>query len=173
MFDDQLACADLVVLSKADLLSDETLASVESRLNGELRDGIRVIRSRGADLSPAVLIGLGAAAENDQVARASHHDEAEEHDHDDFDSFVASPPSAADTEAVRAAVKRALAEPGVLRLKGYAAVTGKSAPLVVQAVGDRVDLAFARPGSRTGAGLVVIGLKGLDRPAIEAALAGR
>ena len=169
VFDDQLACADLVVLSKADLLDAETLARVEARLRTELRPGVRIVHSRDADLPPEVLIGLASAAEDDQAARAGHHGVEEEHDHDDFDSFVARPGATAGLDAIRGAVLAALAEPGVLRVKGHVAVVGKAAPLVVQAVGSRVDLAYARPGSRTGEGLVVIGL---DRARIEAALAG-
>ena len=177
VFDDQLACADLVVLSKADLLKPERLAEVEARLRSELRPGVRVVRSRG-DLAPSILIGLAAAAEDDLAARAGHHGAEEEHDHDDFDTFVVRAAPRADAEAVRSAVAAALACPGVLRIKGYAGVAGKAAPLAVQAVGGRIETAYARPvpgpatGSRPGEGLVVIGLKGLDRARIEAALAG-
>ncbi|MDB5589762.1 cobalamin biosynthesis protein CobW [Enterovirga sp.] len=172
VFDDQLACADLVVLSKADLLPEDVLQAVEARLRTELRPGIRILRSRGADLPPGVLIGLSAAAEDDLAARAGHHGADEAHDHDDFDSFVVRPPAMAAAEAVAAAVTRALAVAGVLRVKGYAAVAGRPSPLVVQGVGTRVDTVFARPGSRAGQDLVVIGLKGLDRGAVEAALRG-
>jgi cobalamin biosynthesis protein CobW len=170
VFDDQLACADLVVLSKADLLPPDRLDEVERRLRTELRDGVRIVRSRSADLAPEVLIGLAAAAEDDLAARAGHHGEDEEHDHDDFDSFIVQAPALASAEAVRDAVQRALAVPGVLRVKGYADVAGKAATLIVQGVGQRVETAFARPGTSQGAGLVVIGLKGLDRSAIAAAL---
>ena len=170
VFEDQLACADLVVLSKSDLVSAEALAEIEAHLRDELRPNVRILRSRSADLAPEVLIGLSAAAEDDLAARAGHHGAEEEHDHDDFDSFVARPAPGADLESVRATIQAALAQPNVLRVKGYTSVVGKPAPLVVQAVGERVDLAFARPGSRSGDGLVVIGLKGLDRAAVEAAL---
>ena len=171
VFDDQLACADLVVLSKADLLDETTLAGVETRLRSELRPGVRSVRSRGADLAASVLIGLAAAAEDDLGARAGHHGAGEEHDHDDFDSFVVRPAARADIGSLRASVEAALAVPGVLRVKGHAPIAGKPSPAVVQAVGSRVELAFARPGSRTGEGLVVIGLKGMDRAEVEAALA--
>ena len=171
VFDDQLACADLVVLSKADLLDAATLASVEERLRSELRPNVRVVRSRGADLAPAILIGLAAAAEDDLAARAGHHGQEEEHDHDDFDSLVVRAPARADLATLRGTVEKALAIHGVLRVKGYAPIAGKPSPAVVQAVGSRVELAFARPGSRTGEGLVVIGLKGFDRAGVEAVLA--
>jgi cobalamin biosynthesis protein CobW len=172
VFDDQLGCADLVVLSKADLLDEAALAAVEDGLRAELRPGVSLLRSRGADLPPAVLLGLAAGAEDDLAVRAGHHGAEEEHDHDDFDSFVIALPPASGQEAVRDGVRRALAIPGVLRVKGRARVVGKPAPLVVQAVGSRVDLAFARPGSTAKDGLVVIGLKDMDRGAVESALAG-
>lgn len=170
VFDDQLACADLVVLSKADLVSEAALVEIEAHLREELRPHVRIVRSHGADLSPEVLIGLLAAAEDDVASRLGHHGADEEHDHDDFDQLVVTPEASADLDAVRAAVGRALEQPGVLRVKGYASVAGKPAPLVVQAVGGRIDLAYARPGSAARPGLVVIGLKGIDHAGIAHAL---
>ena len=90
VFEDQLACADLVVLSKSDLVASTDLMEIESKLVRALRKNVRIVRSRGG-LTPQVLIGLGAAAENDLAARAGHHGEEEEHDHDDFESIVVSP----------------------------------------------------------------------------------
>ena len=81
------------------------------------------------------------------TGRESHHElEGEEHDHDDFVSFVADLAPAASLEALKAKVAAALAIPGVLRVKGRAAIAGKAAAAVVQAVGPRVEAAFA-PGA--------------------------
>ena len=66
----------------------------------------------------------------------------------------------------------ALALAGVLRVKGHARVAGKAAPVVVQAVGGRVELSFARPDAAVGEHLVVIGLKGFDRDAVRRTLGG-
>jgi cobalamin biosynthesis protein CobW len=172
VFEDQLACADLVVLSKADLVPAGTLAEIETKLRAMLREGVKVVRSASADLSPSVLIGLSAAAEDDIAARRGHHGEEEEHDHDDFDSIVVTAKPAADLASVERGVRAALAKNGVLRVKGYAAIAGKPAPLVVQAVGTRVDLAFALPGTKAPGGLVVIGLKDMDHQGARAALGG-
>lgn len=171
VFEDQLACADLVVLSKADLVAPGDLASIEAKLKEDLRQGVRIVRSNAADLSPAVLIGLAAAAEDDVAARLGHHADEEEHDHDDFDSIVVAPKPALDVPTMEKAVRAALARPGVLRVKGYATIDGKAAPLIVQAVGNRVDLSFARPGTEA-TGLVVIGLKDMDAAGARAALGG-
>lgn len=171
VFEDQLACADLVVLSKSDLVNAAQLDEIETKLKAELRAGVSIVRSKG-DLAPRVLIGLNAAAEDDMAARAGHHGEEEEHDHDDFDSIVVKPGAAGDLEAMRARVSDALGLEGVLRVKGHARIAGRPAPIVVQAVGARVDLAYARPDVSHPEHLVVIGLKGFDANAVRRALAG-
>ncbi len=63
----------------------------------------------------------------------------------------------------------------VLRVKGFAAVTGKPMRLLIQAVGPRVNHYFDRPWGesedRQGK-VVVIGLKGLDHDAVAKSLSG-
>jgi cobalamin biosynthesis protein CobW len=171
VFEDQLACADLVVLSKSDLVSPEALAKIEARLAAVLRPGVRIVRSQGT-LAPLVLIGLNSAAEDDMKARTGHHGEEEEHDHDDFDSIVVTPPPADNIEAMRSRVNNALNLTGVLRVKGHARIADKSAPVVVQGVGGRVELSFGRPDVKQAEHLVVIGLRGFDGDAARRALAG-
>ena len=72
--------------------------------------------------------------------------------------------------AMGGAVGAALAVPGVLRVKGRASIAGKASPVVVQAVGPRLETWFATGGE--GGGLVVIGLRDMDRAAVSARLAG-
>jgi cobalamin biosynthesis protein CobW len=169
LFEDQLRCADLVVVSKADLVSEAALAEAEAIVRREARPGTGMMRSAGGNLSPEVLLGLTAASETDMAGRESHHDlEGEEHDHDDFTSFVIATAPAASMESLRVRIVEALAIPGVLRIKGRAPVAGRAVPAVIQAVGARVESWFApEPGT---AGLVVIGIRDMDRGAIEAAL---
>jgi cobalamin biosynthesis protein CobW len=171
VFEDQLACADLVVLSKSDLVSPDALTVIEARLAAVLRPGVRIVRSHGT-LAPLVLIGLNSAAEDDMAARVGHHGEEEEHDHDDFDSIVVTPSPANSVDAMRARVSDALNLSGVLRVKGHARISDKAAPMVVQAVGSRVELSFGRPDVKQSEHLVVIGLKGFDSEAARRALAG-
>ena len=170
VFEDQLACADLVVLSKSDLVPAAALADIETRLKAVLRPGVNIVRSKGA-LAPAVLIGMNAKAEDDMAARIGHHGEDEEHDHDDFDSIVVKPSVAPSVDAMRSRISDALGLDGVLRVKGHARVSDKAAPMVVQAVGSRVDLVFGRPDVKQAEHLVVIGLKGFDGAAVRRALA--
>ena len=175
LFEDQLRAADMVVLNKADLVSADTLRELAEMLARAVRPGVRVIPAEHGRIDPTVLLGLGAAAEDDVDNRPTHHElqgEAD-HDHDDFVSFAVQSGAWESREALLAAVERALKEQPVLRLKGFAALSGKPARLAVQAVGPRVDAWFDRPwrpDEERRTALVVIGLKGLDEAAIRNAL---
>ncbi|MEM9197743.1 MAG: GTP-binding protein [Pseudomonadota bacterium] len=70
------------------------------------------------------------------------------------------------------AVAEAVAAHALLRVKGFAAVAGRPMRLVLQAVGPRIETHYDRPfaGEPRQTRLVVIGLAGLDRAAITAAL---
>ena len=169
LFEDQLGCADLVILNKTDLIDAETLARVETQLAEHLRPGVKVIHASHGKVDPAILLGLGVAAEDDLDSRISHHDSEEDHDHDDFDSFVVRGGTVANVELLAAGLTSALLSHDILRLKGVVAIEGKTARLIVQAVGPRIQTYFDRPW-RTDetrvSSLVVIGEKGLDQAAI-------
>lgn len=175
VYEDQLACADIVVLNKADLLDDAALDRLRSDVVAAVPRAVQVLVARHGALGPDVLLGLGAAAEADLAARPSHHDGADEHEHDDFESFVVDLPDAAAPEALLARLRSVAAEHGVLRMKGFVAVAGKPMRLAVQGVGTRFGHAFDRPWRpdepRQGR-LVVIGLAGLDREAIARGITG-
>jgi cobalamin biosynthesis protein CobW len=175
VFEDQLLCADVVVLNKVDAMSVDERRRVVADIREHLPRAVEILEVAHGRADPAALMGLGAAAEADLAARPSHHDSEDDHDHEDFES-VAIPVAAVEAPETlaRRAAKAAEVE-GVLRIKGFAEVTGKPMRLVVQGVGTRVSHAFDRPWkpdeARAGA-LVVIGLKGFDRAAVERALAG-
>jgi cobalamin biosynthesis protein CobW len=173
LFEEQLGCADMVVLNKTDLVDAEALAEVERQVLAETRAGVRIVRADHGAVDAAALLGLTAAAEDDLDSRPSHIDDGEEHDHDDFDSFVVTGGEVADTATLLSAIGAAIEAHDILRVKGFVAVEGKPARLLVQAVGPRIQHHFDRAWKaeeprRTQ--LVVIGQKGLDRAAIEAAI---
>ncbi len=175
VFGDQIACADLVVLSKGDLLDSASLCKAMAAVEKALPRAVRIIRATDGKVDPAALLGLGVATELDIENRRTHHDTELDHDHDDFDSFVVAIPEIIDPAALSRRISGLPEDFAVLRVKGFAAVSGKPMRLLVQAVGSRVghqyDRAWAAGEAREGR-LVVIGLKGLDRPAIERALLG-
>ncbi|SDY62420.1 cobalamin biosynthesis protein CobW [Jannaschia faecimaris] len=185
LYADQVACADMIVVNKADLLGNATAALV-ARLRGEARGGVQVISATQGALPADVLLGRGQGAEDDISARHEvhhhhhHHDDDEDHDedhhhehgHDAFESFVVDAPEVTDPAAFASKVADVIRSHDILRLKGFASVEGKPMRLTVQAVGPRVDHYFDRPlgEDARGSRLVVIGQAGLDRAAITQAL---
>lgn len=145
VFADQLACADMVLLTKADLAGAQGLAAARAVIAAEAPRPVPVIELSEGVVDPRVILGLGAAAEDDLAARPSHHDGAGDHEHDDFDSTVLEWGEIADPADLVARIARAARDAGVLRVKGYAAVAGKPMRLLVQAVGARVRHQYDRP----------------------------
>ena len=175
LFEDQLACADMVVLNKIDGVDAETLAEVRSGLEASLRPGVKVLESLHGALDPLVVLGLAAAAEAGIDGRFSHHDGEEGHDHDEFVSFVAAPGPIADPAALEARIREAATAHDVLRVKGFVDVPGKAMRHVIQAVGARVQRYYDRPwrsGEVRSSELVVIAERGTDIAAVSAVLAG-
>jgi cobalamin biosynthesis protein CobW len=167
LFEEQIGCADVIIMNKADLLQAEDRPLVESLVDRHARPGTGRIWVEGGKVNPKLVLDLGLAAEDDLDSRPSHHDGVE-HDHDDFISFSISL-SARPKSRLVAAIGAAAREFGILRAKGQMIEHGKAMRYVVQAVGPRVDGYYDRPhdGGEPGIELVVIGARGLDRGAIE------
>jgi cobalamin biosynthesis protein CobW len=177
LFEDQLACADMVIVSKTDLLAAAEQEAVATLLKPKLRAGAGLIASRHGAVDIAALLGTQAAAEDDMANRLSHHEmEGEEqHDHDDFTSFVVTLGEQPDKAALLARIGKAIATHDILRLKGFAAIKGSPARLLMQAVGPRLDSYFDRPWREAeprNTAIVVIGEKQMDRAAITDLLRG-
>jgi cobalamin biosynthesis protein CobW len=145
VFEDQILCADLILLSKADLAGDAGVAAARAVIAAELNRPVPMLPMTEGVIDPRVVLGLGAAAEDDLAARPSHHDGADDHEHDDFASVVIDLPEVADPEALAAAIQRLATELHILRVKGHVVVAGKPLRLLVQAVGARVRMQYDRP----------------------------
>ncbi|MBA4089188.1 MAG: cobalamin biosynthesis protein CobW [Sphingobium sp.] len=173
LYEDQLACADLVILNKADMVDADALTRIEGDIGKDIRSGVKIVRTDHGAIDAGVLLGLFAEAEEDIDARPSHHDGDPDHDHDDFDSFVVTGGEIAGVDALVQAMAPLIEAHDILRIKGMVAVAGRPARLLVQAVGPRIqhyfDRAWKAEESRLSQ-LVVIGQKGLDQAAIDSAL---
>lgn len=173
VYEDQLLCADLIVLNKADLVDAAGAARVSADIRGVVTRAVKIVATHEGRIDPAILLGLNAAAEDDIAARPSCHDDDEGHDHDDFDSFVLTLPKVADAAALVTRLEGIARDHDVLRIKGYIEVAGKPMRLMVQGVGARFRQTFDRPwgaGEARASRLVFIAEKGVDQAAISAAL---
>ena len=190
LFEDQIACADMIVVNKTDLLEGAEAEALVGTLRESSRSGVQVVTTSMGKLPVDVLLGQGIGAESDLDSRHElhhhHHDHSDEHehhhdhdhdhhhdhDHDAFESFVVTLGEITDPKAFSDQVSTIIGAHDILRLKGFAAVSGKPMRLTLQAVGPRVETYFDQPFGDTprATRLVVIGQAGLDQAAIEAAL---
>lgn len=175
VFEDQIACADLIVLNKRDLLDDDGLQRAMKTVTDTIPRGIGIVTVSDGKVDATALLGLSVGAEDDIENRKTHHDTEEDHDHDDFETFVVPIAEVDDPADITKRIAELAETQDVLRVKGFAAVTGKPMRLLIQAVGPRVNHYYDRPWDaaeeRQGK-VVVIGLKGLDRDAVTKSLAG-
>ena len=182
LFEDQVACADMIVVNKTDLLAAAQADALVASLRSSARDGVQVVKTSMGKLPVDVLLGQGIGAEADLTSRHElhhhHHDDDKhghhhhEHDHDAFESFVVNLGEISDAKQFADQTSDIIRAHDILRLKGFAAVAGKPMRLTLQAVGPRVDTYFDQPFDTAPrvTRLVVIGQAGMDRMAIEAAL---
>lgn len=185
LFEDQLTCADLIVLNKTDLLDADGIARVREEVSSRIARKPAMIEAKNGQVSSMVLLGIGAGSEDDIDNRKSHHELEHEalhengvehehhHDHDEFESFAVKLASISDPSGFVDRLKPVIEAHDVLRLKGFVDVPGKPMRLVIQAVGSRIDTYFDRPwlaGEKRETRLVVIGLHDWDFGAVVEAV---
>lgn len=184
LLDDQLSAADLVLVSKSDLLNAEERVMVEGVVNTKVPDAVKTAyigqtADGQSDASIELVMGLEAAAEEriDSVHthHDHHHDHGHDHDHahDHFDSYVIKL-GEVDGDLLEKILQDLLAQYNIYRCKGFAALPGKPMRQVLQAVGQRLESHFDRlwrMDEHRGTSLVFIG-KGIDETTLTAALKG-
>lgn len=146
LFEDQLACADLVLLTKVDRVDAETQVKVQHWLRQQLPPGVKVIPCRDGEINPNLLLGFNAAVEDNLDSRPSHHDTEEDHEHDDeINSVHLILDEAFEPKALTTKLKQLVQEQEIYRIKGFVNVPNKPMRMVMQGVGDRFEHFFDRP----------------------------
>ena len=188
LFEDQISAANLIVLSKADMLDDSAQSAARAVIEQKLHEATPIITASGGKAPMDAILGLDMEEQAHHRAAHSHHhhhlddddhhahdDEHHhhhEHGHDEFASHIIELGEVADGTALQETLASMAGEFGVLRAKGRIKIDGKALPLVVQAVGRRVDGYYAKDTTGTIGRLVVIGMAGLDAEAIATRLGG-
>ena len=174
LFEDQLACADLVILNKTDLVDEATQESVLKSIKPELPQGVKIVKCDRTGLDLSILLGLQAAVEDNLDNRPSHHDTEEDHDHDqEINSTHIILNRSFNPIALQTQLQQLAQEQDIYRIKGFISVPNKSMRLVLQGVGTRFEQFYDRPWKQDElkqTKLVFIGRK-LNPAAIESQLA--
>ena len=176
VFEDQVACADLILLTKADLANEADKAKAKQIIANNTPLQLPIIEVVEGQIDPRLILGLESAAENDIEQRPSHHDGAPEHDHEDFDSAIFNIAEFDSPETLVQKIEILAREHHILRVKGYAAISGKPMRLLVQAVGSRVRSQFDKMWQpdevRNGQLVVIAEHDHINVPAINEILKG-
>ncbi|MEA5514523.1 cobalamin biosynthesis protein CobW [Nodularia sp. UHCC 0506] len=146
LFEDQLACADLVVLNKTDLVDIATKHQVEELIKQELPRVVKIVASDRGTLDASILLGFQAAVEDNLDSRPSHHDNEEDHEHDEeITSTHLVLNRTFDPEKLQQELQKLANQQEIYRIKGFVAVANKPMRLVMQGVGTRFDKFYDRP----------------------------
>ncbi len=175
LFEDQLNCADMIIFNKSDLLDDASIEAATTALKNRVKPSVKMVKTSHGQIDARVLLGLEAAAEDDLDTRPSVHDDADDHEHDDFDSFVLEMDEVASPAELIKKLEAAIAAEGILRIKGFVAVAGKEMRLVLQGVGNRIQHYFDRDweeGETRATRLVIIGEHDMDQAAVTGIIKG-
>ena len=171
VFEDQINCSDVVLLTKPDLVKN--ISDARNIIIKEMERNVPILEVQNGDIGADVILGVNAAAENDLDNRRSHHDGFDDHEHDDFDTFSISVPKILDIEKFKIVLETLIRENDILRIKGFLRVESKPLNLLVQGVGKRLSVNFTDtkiPVENTG-NLVFIGEKSrIDQDVISAYL---
>lgn len=187
LFEDQVSAANLLVVSKGDLISPDQRQDVEARLKAQTGGKTPILVTSGEGVPLQAIFGLGLEEEAFARSKDFHHhhhhhdddhdddhdhDHDHDHGHDAFASVVISLPALASADSFVETLASGASAAGLLRAKGFLRVEGKALPLVVQAVGGRVDSYYGGALDGDEGRLVLIGLQSTDMPALANALGG-
>ncbi|MBL4746608.1 MAG: cobalamin biosynthesis protein CobW [Flavobacteriaceae bacterium] len=150
LFLDQLSCADLVLVSKTDLLEAEALEEVKQLIIKKARPNIKIIPIQNGQINNELLLGIEAATEEDLDNRHSihdhHHSHGHDHEHDDsIKTIVVESSETPDIKALVKSLKERVQKEEIYRIKGFVNIPNKPMRMVLQGVGERFDYYFDRP----------------------------
>jgi cobalamin biosynthesis protein CobW len=146
LFEDQLGCADLVLLTKVDRVDEAAQEKVHHWLRQELRPGVKVLPCQSGAINPDILLGFNAAVEDNLDSRPSHHDHEADHEHDDqINSVHLVLEKSFDPALLIERLRELTQSQEIYRIKGFVHVAQKPMRLVLQGVGDRFDTFYDRP----------------------------
>lgn len=149
LLDDQLSAADLVMVSKNDLLDPEQRARVEEVIAAKVPEAVKTTYINHGSVALDMLMGIDAASEERIDHVHTHHDhhhdhgEHHEHAHDHFEQCVIKL-GEVNGELLQEKLAELIAQYKLYRVKGFVALPGKPMRQVVQGVGERLDTHFDR-----------------------------
>jgi len=149
LFLDQLSCADLVLVSKTDLIKEEELKEINNIIGNKARTNTKIVPIQNGEVDNELLLGIEASAEDDLDNRPSihekHHEQGKHHHHnDDINTILKVYEETPDIKELVKEMTALVKDNEIYRIKGFVNIPGKPMRMVLQGVGERFDYYFDR-----------------------------
>jgi cobalamin biosynthesis protein CobW len=149
LLEDQLGSADMVIISKSDMLDEAQLSNIRQQVSDRVKPQVKMLEVANGQIQSDLIMGLEFASEDGIEAVHTHHDHHHDHEedhhhaHDHFNS-VSITLGEVDSEKLVAIVDGLIAVNTIYRVKGFLALPGKPMRQVLQGVGERLERYFDR-----------------------------
>ena len=160
LFKEQLEVSDLVIISRADLLSENQLKSVKEKIKNKINPGIPIINSFNGAIDLSYIFDSAIKNDNYEKLFSTEHD----HNHPKLFSSTFKGNYFLEKEEFEKVIKEILLNLNILRIKGRIWIPGKLLPLQIQIVGRKISTWFEeadkdcwRPLNHSGLELIMIG----------------
>ncbi|BDA40122.1 cobalamin biosynthesis protein CobW [Candidatus Atelocyanobacterium thalassae] len=144
LFEDQLTCADLVLLTKCDLVDEKELSIIKNWLSSKLRNGVKIIACHQGKINIDILLGFNAHVEENLESRPTHHDSEEHHHDDNINAITIITSKAYEPKILINILSKLVENHEIYRIKGFIHVAHKPMRLVLQGVGNRFNTFYDR-----------------------------
>ena len=168
LFKDQLSVADLVLLSRSDVISNNSIDSIKNSFSSKIREGTMVIPISHGQVDPSIVLGLRDPEDllfNNIDNNHSDNNDDHSHQHLNIISSSIRYEGLVNQQQLQEYLLEICSQFQILRLKGRIWINGKSIPLQIQMVGPRLN-SWYEPASNqawkprtSGLELVVLSLK--------------
>jgi len=173
LFRDQLISADVVLISRSDLLSAKSFSFVRDEVKKQGNSITNILPISNGKIEPSVILGL--CKEQNNISRSDQNDHDHDHDHDHVDviSEHLRFEFPIDQDLLKEILLKLVPEHQILRIIGRCWIEGKALPLQIQMVGSRFNSWFESANddswkpSKAGIDLVSLSLKGGVEKAFE------
>ena len=177
LFRDQLISADLVLISRSDLISAKEFSTVEVQVKKQGNSSTNILPLSNGKIEPSVILGLCKEKNNfsplNQNNHNHNHNHNHSHDHVDVISEHFRFEFPIELDVLKEILVNLVSKYQILRIKGRFWIEGKALPLQIQMVGSRFDSWYERANddswkpSKAGLELVFLSLKGGVKKAFE------
>ncbi len=162
LFEEQLEVSDLVLISRADVITNEQFEKVIKNIKGKINLNVPILKSQNGEINLGFIFESNIKKGNYKKFMNDNHS----HNHTDIFTKLIRCECYFERNSFETIISEILCECNILRIKGRIWIPGKNIPLQVQIVGKRINTWFENapsncwnPGKLGGTELIVIGLE--------------